>query len=331
MSYVTETAEDRAPAQDRSADLRTHALCAAVRRTLAYADIFDYPLSAQELHRYLHGTPVTLEEIRTLLADGVRGVEASEGFYALAGRLWTVAERRRRAALSAPLTGHIRLYTTMLKYLPFVRMVALTGSLSMQNVDRRVDIDVMVVTAPGRVWLGRAAVILLVHLARLAHDTLCPNFVVAENALELGDLSIYGAHELAQMVPLCGRDVYYHLWASNPQVMLHLPNARAYPMPEERVQPVAQAFKRGTERLLGGTMGDWLETWERRRKIDRLKRQRATPTAEIVLSADQCKGHFDQHRARVLAAYQDRLMHIDGSDPPSLCPQKVESREAPGR
>ncbi len=308
------------PVQDRAADQRVHELGAAVRRTLAYADIFDYPLTVQELQRYLHGTPATLEELRALLADGVPGVEASAGFYTLAGRLWMVAERRRRAAISAPLTGRMRLYTKLLKYLPFVRMVALTGSLSMQNVDQRVDIDLMVVTAPGRVWLGRAAVILLVHVARLARDTLCPNFVVAENALELGDLSIYGAHEVAQMVPLCGRDVYHRVWASNPQVTRHLPNARAWPMPDERVQPLAQAFKRGAEILLGGAVGDRLERWECHRKIDRLRKRQATPTAEIVLSTDQCKGHFDRHRTRVLAAYQARLRHAGCSEPAVLRP-----------
>lgn len=296
---------------DRAVDRRAHELSAAVRDTLAYADIFDYPLSAQELHRYLHGTPATLEEIRALLADGVRGVEASDGYYALAGRLWTVAERQRRTAISARLMGRVRIYTKMLKYVPFVRMAALTGSLSMWNVDRRADIDLMVVTAPGRVWLGRAAVILLVRLARLAHDTLCPNFVVAENALELGELSIYDAHELAQMVPLCGHEVYHHLWASNPQVVRLLPNARARPAPVEGVQPIVHACKRGIERLLGGAVGDRLETWERRRKIERLSSRQATPTAEIVLSSEQCKGHFDRHRTRVLAAYQDRLTHAD--------------------
>ena len=304
-------------AQIRATDRRTHELATAVRHTLAYADLFDYPLSAHELHRYLHDVPATQEELRALLACGVPGVEASDGYYALAGRLWTVAERRRRAAISAPLVGRLRLYTRLLKYLPFVRMVALTGSLAMRNVDRRVDIDVLVVTAPGRVWLGRAAVLVVVHLARLARDTLCPNFVLAANALALGDVSIYEAHELAQMVPLCGHDVYQRLWASNPQVLRHLPNARAWPTPEERMQPLAQAVQRGTERLLGGALGDGLERWERRRKIERLSRRQARPTAEIVLSADQCKGHFDHHRARVLAAYQDRLTHVDRGEPPS--------------
>jgi hypothetical protein len=182
----------------------------------------------------------------------------------------------------------------------------------MQNVDHRADMDVMVVTAPGRVWLGRAAVILLVHLARLAGDTICPNYVVAENAVALDDLSIYGAHEVAQMVPLYGRDVYHRVWASDPQVIRHLPNAQAWPMPHDRMQPVAQACKRGLERLLGGAFGDWLERWECRRKIDRLSKRQAMPMAEIVLSTQQCKGHFDQHRTRVLAAYQERLLHVCG-------------------
>lgn len=70
------------------------------------------------------------------------------------------------------------------------------------------------------------------------------------------------------------------------------------------MQPVAQAIKRG----------NGLESWERRRKIARLQSQQATPVAEIVLSADQCKGHFDQHRAGVMAAYLERLRRVSASE-----------------
>lgn len=318
-------------AQHCTSDARSTALGMAVRRTLAYADLFDYPLSARELHRYLHGLRVPWADLHALLTDGVSGVETSEGFYVLAGRLWTVAERQRRATSSKLLTERLQRYRATLKYLPFVRMVALTGSLSMQNVATRDDIDVMVVTAPGRVWLARAVIILLVHLARLTGDALCPNFVVAENALELGDLSIYDAHEIAQMIPLCGYDVYQRLWASNPQVILHLPNACAWPLPEEHVHPVAQALKRGAEYLLGGRIGAGLEAWERGRKMGRLHRQQTTLTTEIVLSADQCKGHFDQHRTRVLIAYQDRLTQVEVSEEEALRPRQEDPREVTRR
>ncbi|HNB53918.1 MAG TPA: hypothetical protein PK530_18370, partial [Anaerolineales bacterium] len=44
----------------------------AILQTLAYSDIFDYPLTASEIHRYLIGIPTTLEAIRTSLANGLQ-------------------------------------------------------------------------------------------------------------------------------------------------------------------------------------------------------------------------------------------------------------------
>ncbi len=64
-------------------------------------------------------------------------------------------------------------------------------------------------------------------------------------------------------------------------------------------------IKRLCEGVLAGRLGDHLERWERGRKVARLRRQ-GSASAEISLTADQCKGHFDGHRARVLDAY-DRL------------------------
>jgi hypothetical protein len=289
------------------------ALGAAVRRTLAYADVFEYPLTAAELHRYLHGQRATIAEIRALVEDGLAGVSTHDGYYALTGCLAYVAERRRRLVVSAPLLRRASLYGQLIKHLPFVRMVGLTGSLVMRNVcdGEARDIDVMVVTRRGRVWLGRAAVIAMVYLARLAGDRLCPNYVVSEEALALDDHSIYSAHELAQMVPLYGAAVYQRLWDSNPEMVTHLPNAGPLPSPSDRLLPGGAWLKRAAERLLGGVLGDVLEGWERARKMRRLRRMQRDGAAEIVFSSEQCKGHFGRHRARVLGAYHDRLAALE--------------------
>ncbi|HWE64334.1 MAG TPA: hypothetical protein VHB98_21695 [Chloroflexota bacterium] len=304
------------PVPDLSIDLRVSALRTAIRRTVAYADIFDYPLTLDELHRYLHGERATPAELRALVEQGVPGLAARDGLYALTGRLSTIAERRRREAASDPLAERARLYARLLKYLPFVRMLGLTGSLAMRNAGGKEDIDLMVVTAPGRAWLGRAAVVAVVRLARLRGDTLCPNYVLAENALVLDDTSIYAAHELAHMVPLYGRDVYRRLWSSNPWVMAQLPNAGPWHMPQDRQLPPGRTLKRTAERLLGGVTGDRLEAYERRRKTDRLYRRQGFRSSEIVLSPDQCNGHFGRHRARVLAAYHERLARMIGKARP---------------
>jgi len=282
-------------------------LTTAVRQTLAYADIFDYPLTAAELHRYLHGAHASLGGVQALLDEGVPGVVGQGGFYALAGRLSLVAERRRRQAVSTPLVGRARRYTFLLKHLPYVRMIGLTGSLAMNNVSAVRDIDLMVVTAPGRVWFTRAAVIAVVRLARLAGDTLCPNYVVAENSLALDDTTVYSAHEVAQLQPLYGRAAYELLWIANPHLRTHLPNALPHASPPDRLFPGLGLLKRLVERALDGAAGDRLEAWERRRKPARLRCQQPTGAPEIVFSSDQCKGHFGLHRANVLAGYHERL------------------------
>jgi len=61
----------------------------AALRAVAYADVFDYPLEAAEVHRYLHGVAATPEETAMALArHTVPGGPLSyrDGFYTLRGR-----------------------------------------------------------------------------------------------------------------------------------------------------------------------------------------------------------------------------------------------------
>ena len=53
-------------------------------------------------------------------------------------------------------------YGLTIARLPFVRMVAVPGALTMDNVEPGDDVDYLIVTAPDRLWLCRAVVIELV-------------------------------------------------------------------------------------------------------------------------------------------------------------------------
>jgi hypothetical protein len=66
-------------------------------------------------------------------------------------------------------------------WLPYVRMVALTGSLAVLNLSQGADMDYMVVTQPGRFVDG-----LLPSFGRMMHPfghTICVNLLVSEDAL----------------------------------------------------------------------------------------------------------------------------------------------------
>jgi hypothetical protein len=286
----------------------------AILRTVAYADVFDYPLTPIELHRYLAGAPASPGELAAPLTSELgRGGRLSymDGYFCLHGREGLVELRRERAERSARLLPRAIAYGRLLAALPFVRLVALTGSLAVGNSAAAGDIDYLVVTAPGRVWLCRGLAVLLVRWAAGWGDRLCPNYFLAENSLRIEPQDLYRAHELAQMAPLSGRSTYARMRLENSWSLAFLPNSAGPPpsTPQEEPRLSGAAGRRYLETALGGGLGDRLERWEMRRKIRRFAPQ-AGGGAETSFCADQCKGHFEGHAGRALAAYAARLERL---------------------
>src|SRR5207245_3973754 len=88
-------AEGRRSRNDRT-DPGRAALERAIVQTVAYADVFDYPLTADEVHRYLIGVPASRGSVRTSLGTPrlIPDVLSRTGrYFTLAGRETTVETR----------------------------------------------------------------------------------------------------------------------------------------------------------------------------------------------------------------------------------------------
>jgi hypothetical protein len=287
----------------------------AILRTILYADVFYFPMTAREIHHFLIAdTPTSLQSIEEALTCSprlARLVETDDIYFARAGRSDLIRLRIERERASHELWSRALFYGRWLARLPFVRMVALTGALAMRNAaNARDDVDYVLVTAEHRVWLARAFAIVLVRLGRLRGITLCPNYVLAEGALEQERHDLFIAHEVAQMVPISGFDVYHTMRDCNRWVGDFLPNAdfTFHPQPEYWIGGLWAGLKRACEFVLGGGLGTRLEHWEYRRKrarfADEMRRQ-AHHAAQI--DEQHVKGHFEDHGHPVLIKYQERL------------------------
>jgi hypothetical protein len=274
----------------------------AVIESVAYSDVFDYPLTLEEIRRSLPVVASTVEVAAALevACDFVIGVAP---FHVLTGREALVETRTRRAEASRRLMRRGFFYGRLIARLPFVRMVAVTGSLAVDNAEDGDDVDYLVVTAPGRVWLARALTIAVVRLASLRGLTLCPNYLLSETALALPERDVYTARELLQMRPVAGHAVYSRMLAANAWCADLLPSWR----PDAAEQDERPGLlKRLGEAVLGGRLGDALERWFLRRKGREL-RARAGANGETAFNEDICKGHFDAHRARLEAELALRM------------------------
>jgi hypothetical protein len=278
----------------------------AILSTLAYSDIFDYPLRLTELHRYLT-VSVSLAELTESIVN-IDGVESRDDYYFLTGRSILVDIRRQRENASNQAFDRALRYGRILGALPFIRMVTLTGSLAVRNCDETGDYDYMLVARTGRVWSARAFALLLNRVARLFGETLCPNLIVSEQALEWNSRDLYSAREICQMVPIMGGDIYSRLRTVNKWTDDFLPQTKD--MHVQTGYEQKSVFQKLADYFLKGKLGDALEAWEMKRKIARFSRQKGFGT-ETKFSTDICQGNFDHHGLWTITAYKERLKQLE--------------------
>lgn len=292
----------------------------AILSAVAYADIFHYPLTAQQIHRYLPVFASTLEEVQQVLMDSrlVREtLNCQAGYYTLAGRQSNLETFHKCSKRSAELWPLAMRYGQILHQLPFVRMTAVTGSLAADN-EKGFDLDYLIVTSPGRLWLCRGIVMLLVRWASRSGLVICPNYFISQDSLALADQNLYTAHEIAQMVPISGMDIYWELRRLNPWVASYLPNSSGIPRQDITARNDVRKgiTKRMVEEIMKLPLGAYVESWEMRRKLRKFKRI-YPESSEAAFSPEYCKGHFGEYGKKSLSAYRQKLKELGVSQAPS--------------
>lgn len=279
----------------------------AILQTVVYADVFDHPLTAREVHRYLTGVRMPFETLEQTLKK-VEGVVQNGEHFTLPGREEIIPVRLQREQRSRTLLPRALQFGRILGDLPFIRMVALTGSLAVLNVSKVDDFDYMIVTVPGRLWTARAFALLFNRIVKLFGYTICPNLVVSENRLGWPLHDLYSARELCQMIPISGLEVYQLLIKANAWARDFLPNG--FELPGGSLPPLIDRRKPWwralLERLLSGQLGDRFEKWEMHRKIARFSKQ-AGFGEETVFDAEVCQGNFHHHRKWTREVFEKKL------------------------
>ena len=106
-----------------------------------------------------------------------------------------------------------------LRLIPWIKMVAVTGNLAMDNAEKNDDIDLLIVTARKRLWLTRLLTNFLVEIVanrrrpndKEVKDKICLNMFLAEDHLKLSirEQNLFTAHEIYQLKPIWARNQLY--------------------------------------------------------------------------------------------------------------------------
>lgn len=207
-----------------------------ILKTLAYSDIFDYPLTKEELWKYL----ITSKPIsRRLFESSIKSLDKIDKigiWYFLKGRSSIVKTRIRREEESKKKIKIANRLARILSKIPAIQFIGISGALAMNNSDIHDDIDFFIITSEKSLWMTRLFVLLALELLGLRRkrkdmrvsDTICLNMIITEDALFLPFIKkdLYTAHEVVQIKTLFDRrNVYRKFLDSNRWVGRYLPNS----------------------------------------------------------------------------------------------------------
>jgi len=294
----------------------------AVLKTLAYADLFDYPLRLEEIHDGLLDCAATVEEVQDALQDWERRgvIEQNSGLFFLRDRRQLVAGReQRRQQTQALLQKHAWLLRWLVKF-PGVRSVSLSGAAAFENCKKADDLDVFIITAPRRLWSVYVALVILLKLLG-KRQTICLNCLFDQEHLRLNEHDFFLAHQIAFLRPFCGGEYFRQFLLANAWIYSHLPQRRR--AAETLMSAPPPRFKKFVENIFLWRIFDYLE-----KALFALYRRRIQlKTAHlrgdgVVIQPGQIRLFTNNHRHRIKDALQRRVQEISQHD---FLAQEVEA------
>lgn len=217
----------------------SHKLKLAIKKTVAYADIFNYPLTMTEIRKWLVGfkidSQIKNQYIKAIISR-LPQLDFQKGYLFFKGKENLITLRQHKKIYSE---GKLKIASEIiswLKRLPFIEFIGITGTLSMHNASIDDDIDLFIITSKHRLWISRFLVTFFVEFTgRRRHpedhfvsNKICLNMFLSEKYLSVFKKrqNIFIAHEILQIKPLYDKDnTFKKLLTANQWVQKYLPNA----------------------------------------------------------------------------------------------------------
>lgn len=302
----------------------------AILKTLCWFDVFDYPLTKEEVWRFgLFIDECELGEVEKELAKMMIGnkIIQTEIFFHLPGRSEIITERKKRYNHTDQKFKRAMKFAKIFRLLPSIELVAMGNLIGSHNLRAGGDIDLLIVAKPGTIWTTRFITATIVKLlgarptADSTTDKICLSFYATSEALNFESTAqvnqLYFFYWLAFLTPiydphdaeLCGAQrggAYAKLMRENIWIKERLPNF--FPQTPHHLRTV----KKINCYLADLILYPWY-LFENQLKSLQLKilpqslRELANQDTRVVISDRMLKFHANDRRQEFQEKYRTKL------------------------
>ncbi len=294
-------------------------VAAGIVRNLIYSDIFSYPLNVEEIVSRSDVPRVTELTIRQELNELVKkGLVHRLGTY-YSTQKQNAWEQRRKVGNQGALKAMklAKMMSGFISLFPFVRAVMISGSLSKDYMDSKSDLDFFLVTAPKRLWIVKALMVLTKKVIFLnSYRYFCVNYLISTDRLEIEEKNLYTATELATVIPTYGSDVYVEFRKANSWALEYYPNFPERLFAAEKPSKTS-GFKSFCEWFLKSAIFDKLDSWLMKKFLARAERKFRSGMAKehfgVAFKSKKysSKYHKKNHQAKVMDRYHQAVKDFE--------------------
>lgn len=289
-----------------------------ILKTLGYFDLFQYPLTRTEIGQF-HAVNTSHAEIDAaidLLLDE-KTIFLLDEFYSLQ-KDPGLAERRRngnRLANSQMQTAG-RVARFLAKF-PYVKGIAVSGSLSKNFATKNTDIDFFIVTEANRLWIARTAMHLYKKFTFLTgrQHWYCMNYYVDVKCMEIKEKNIFTAIESVTLLPMQGKKAMDDFMRHNSWVSEYFPSKKIQTDDTPEINP--GLVRRAIEKIFNNQLGDNIDAWLMRitekRWQKKTKRRRLNSSGHLmsmVANRHVSKPDPKNFQDKVIEKYRVKLQQL---------------------
>lgn len=302
-----------------------------ILQTLAFWDIFDYPLTKEELYRGFYSTDCTgtnfafslfIESLSQFADAGSIGYK--DGFYFLLGREEIVAKRQLKVKLIEEKIKIAKRGIKKMAWVPFLRAVFVCNTVGMGITEEDSDVDVFIIVKKGRLWLSRflvTSVLSLFNLRRTKNkikNKICLSFYVTDDNLNLESVAlksdssakasavdIYLIYWLNNLIPIYDpNNLHERIMKANQWVKKYLPNGlQSYAVDGAwgiKLETISKFAKKFFEKVWNSNYGEMLENQAKSFQKAKMKSNYSSvqnePDTRVIVSDSMLKFHEKDRR-----------------------------------
>jgi Nucleotidyltransferase domain len=287
----------------------------SILKTLVYFDIFNYPLSERDIKNFLEcyideGT--FSSALLQLLSDKI--IFRVGEYYSLQNNRQRAEERMQGNLRAQPLLAKANRIGGFLYKFPYVRGVAVSGSLSKNYADKKADIDFFIITKAKRLWIARTILHLFKKFTFLVgkENFFCMNYFVDEEALVIPEKNIYTSVEIVTLLPLAGTFTMNKFFEKNHWTKKWLP---CYEYKRNlKTAERGSGFKRFIEWFFNSGAGEKLDRtlykWTARRwqkKEQRGRKNSKGKVMNLLTGRHFSKSNPETFQEKIITRYNDKI------------------------